>query len=149
MRIDGALTPPGFIASARMQTLVHEGDRLYILYTGPGPASRADYSRAERELRLRRDALENLAVNAVVSSYIPRVKAGEARIRPDNLDQLGSEKHSHIVMCAAATDVKVKVSAVDVRLTFRVGKLKFKFDCDLEDRSKVEALAAVLGKALP
>lgn len=145
MRIDGALTPPGFFSSAKMFTLVHAEDRLYILFTGPGPASRADYSRSERDLRLRRDGLQNLAVAAVVGSYIPRIKAAEQKIRPDNLDALGAEPGSTVVVCAAVTAVKVKVSPVDVRLTFRVGKRKFKFDCDLADRSKIEALAAMLG----
>ncbi len=145
MRIDGALTPPGLIARAKMHTLICQDDRVYVLYTGPGPTRQIDYSRAMRGYRVHQGILENLAVSALLRRYIMTIKEAEAKIREDNLDELAAQKHSFAFPKAAITEVSVRVTPVDVRLTFRVDKRKFKFDCSLDDRAQVEDYAKLLG----
>ena len=93
LRIDAALTPPGFIASAKMHTLIARDGFLYILYSGPGPASRADWSAVAACKRARRNALEDIAVKAVVKSYVPAVLAYEDRVSEENLEELVTAKN--------------------------------------------------------
>lgn len=144
MRIDGALTPPGLIASAKMHTLIFKDDTLYILFSGPGPASRADWSRLLEGKRLHSGKLENLAVSALLKRYLVRVSAYEEQISDDNLEELATQKNCCKLTKDQISDIKLKQSAVDIRLTFTGNGRRFKFDCGSEDVRNVERLVELL-----
>lgn len=144
MRIDGALTPPGFIAAGKMHTLVFKNDTLYVLYSGPGPASRADWSKVSEGKRVHRGKLENMAVSALLKKYLKRITAYEEQIDDENLEQLVKEKHCCKLPKAQISDLKLKRSPADIRLMFKGAGRKFKFDCGLEDVRNVERLMELL-----
>lgn len=145
LRIDAALTPPGFIASAKMHTLIARNGFLYILCSGPGPASRADWSAVVEGRRARRNVLEDVAVKAVVKSYVPAVIAYEDHISEENLEELAIAKNCFKFSKAEISLTQVKPTAVDVRLSFKAAGKKFVFDCGLEDKERVLELAKLFG----
>lgn len=133
MRIDSALIPPGFIAHAKMYSLILENQKLYILYTGSGPSSQKDYTRGLLQMRQRKDGLSNIAVSALIQKYIRTIQENEKRITESNLEALGKEDNSYIVELKDIKGLSIKWTEVDVTLRIETlnPKKKFKFDCSL------------------
>jgi hypothetical protein len=144
LRIDAALTPPGFIAHAKMHTLVYRDGTLHVLYTGPGPRSRADWGKALGGGRLHRGMLENLAIGALMRKYMKTILPAEERITESNLEDLSREKNCFRLSKKEISDIDVKVTPVDIRLTFQGAGKKFKFDCGLEDKLALDELVALI-----
>jgi hypothetical protein len=144
MRIDAALTPPGFIAHAKMHTLIFKNDNLYIIYTGAGPASRADYGKALNGYRLHRKSLENLAISALMKKYIKNITAFESKIADDTYEKFAEMKNSFKLSRDQISDVKTKEFHAVIQIKFSGGGKKFKFDCGIEDKEKVLKLAELI-----
>ena len=144
MRIDGALVPPGIIAGAKMYSIFVEQGNLYLIFTGAGPAAQKDYSKALKGYRLEKGALENLAVGALMKKYITTIKAAEAGINVDNLDEAAKGKNCQAIPLSQVSDAASKVTPVDIRLTFKGGGKKLKFDLSLDDKLLVDELVATL-----
>ena len=146
LRIDAALTPPGFIASAKMHTLIARDGFLYVLYSGPGPASRADWSAVAECRRTRRNFLDDAAVKAVVKSYLPAISAYEDQISDQNLEELAKARNCCKLSKAVISGMIAKPTAVDVRLSFKAESKKYVFDCGLEDKDLVLELVALFSR---
>ena len=141
IRVDGALKPPGFIASAAMFTLILKDNHLYILRTGPGVASQSIYTKALLDQRQSRKAIDNLATSAVAKSVMKKVKKGEEQIDNGDPDTLAGEKGSVKVPVSDVQDVETnKRSELVIRLTFKAANKKWKLDCSTIVESELTEL---------
>ena len=144
IRVDSCLIPPGMIASAKMYSLVLEGDTLYQLFTGPGPASIIDYSRGLLHLRQSKDMLTNAVTTAVVNHYIGPIQANEARINPQSLATMAQEKHSCVYDRSSIGDIVYKEQGAWIKFSFSAKGKKIKFDCSIIYKEELQALAQAL-----
>lgn len=145
IRVDGCLVPPGFIASAKMYSLVLDGDTLYAIFTGPGPASIIDYSRAALDLRQRKGVLEDLAVSTLLKSYLTRIREGERRIDGGSLAELAAVAPGMAFPKAAVSECRLEVKDAYAKLSFKAEGKKRSFECVVFDLDSLKALAAALG----
>lgn len=146
LRVDSCLVPPGLIASARMYSLVLEGESLYMIFTGPGPASQVDYSRALLQMRQDRDVLVNAAVKAVVNNYLKAIQATEAKINPSSLQELCQNKQSRILARSGISEVKLDDRKTYMKFSFKADGKKYSFDCSIITKEELQALAGQLAR---
>ncbi len=146
IRLDAALRPPGWIASASMFTLVLKENCLFILRTGPGVASQRIYTQGLLQLRQAEGSLANMAINAVVKNCMTQVLSSEAAIQEDQLraEHLSADKANRVFKRNDISNVRTKVRSYDIRLDFKASGKKFKFECSKLYQDIVMQLAEAL-----
>ena len=141
-RIDGAVTPPGIITSAKTFSLILRDEGLYVIHTGPAgahpPGSQV------RANGLIEAAAANATANAVNKRITRKVAEGEARLDEVGPETLVQQKHSKLLTAGQISEINIKENWREIVLEIRSSQGKYKFRLPTEDQTAAEAIKQAL-----
>jgi hypothetical protein len=137
-RIDGAVTPPGLITSAKTFSLIMRDEGLYIIHTGPAsgqpPGSQVPVNGVIQA------AAARAATKAVNKRIASKVIDGQARLNETGPEALVQQKHSKLLTPDQISEINIKENLREIVLEIRSSQGKYKFRLPLESKAVVGAI---------
>lgn len=124
-RIDGVVTPPGLISSAKTYSLILKDEGLYVIHTGPANG-RAPNSKL-RVNGVVTAAAANATAKFVDKRIAKKVAAGEAHLNEQGPEALIQQKHSKLLAPDHISAIKIDQGRSLVILNVRSSQGKYKF----------------------
>jgi hypothetical protein len=141
-RIDGAVTPPGLISSAKTFSLILRDEGLYVIHTGPaGGQPPGSQIRVNGVLQA---AAAQATANVVNKRITQKVAAGEARLNEVGPQALAQQKHSKLLTSDQISEINIKENLREIVLEVRSSQGKFKFRLPPEDKAVAETIRQAL-----
>ena len=141
-RIDGAVTPPGLISSAKTFSLILRDEGLYVIHTGP--ASGQPPGSQVRVNGMLQAAAANATANVVNKRISQKVAEGEARLDEIGPGPLVQQKHSKLLAFDQISEINIKENLREIVLEIHSSQGKYKFRLPLEDKVTVEMMKQAL-----
>ena len=141
-RIDGAVTPPGLITSAKTFSLILRDEGLYVIHTGPAGANPPESQ--VRVNGLIQAAAANATANVVNKRVARKVAEGEARLDEVGPETLVQQKHSKLLTAGQISEINVKENRREIVLEIRSSQGKYKFRLPAEDKMAAETIKQAL-----
>jgi hypothetical protein len=141
-RLDGAVTPPGLIASAKTFSLILRDEGLYVIHTGP--ASGQPPGNQVRVNGLLQAAAANATANVVNKRITQKVAEGEARLNEIGPETLAQQKHSKLLTADQISEINIKENLREIVLEIRSSQGKYKFRLPPEDKTTAETIKQIL-----
>lgn len=141
-RIDGAVTPPGLISSAKTFSLILRDEGLYVIHTGP--ASGQPPGSQMRVNGVLQAAAANATANVVNKRIIQKVAEGEARLDEVGPETLVQQKHSKLLPPEQISEINIKENRREIVLEIRSSQGKYKFRLPAEDKTTAETIKQAL-----
>ncbi|MEM7110825.1 MAG: hypothetical protein AAF614_00220 [Chloroflexota bacterium] len=137
-RIDGVVTPPGLISSAKTYSLILKDEGLYLIHTGP--ANGRSPNGKLRVNGIATAAAAKATAKIVDKRIAKKVAAGEAQLNEKGPEALLQQKHSKLLAAEHISAVKVDEGRSTITLNIRSSQGKFKFWFPLEGKTAVETI---------
>lgn len=141
-RINGAVTPPGLISSAKTFSLILRDEGLYVIHTGP--ASGQPSGSQVRVNGVLQAVAANATANAVNKRIAQKVAAGEARLNEMGPAALAQQKHSKLLTPDQISEINIKENLREIVLEIRSSQGKYKFRLPPEDKTMAETMKQAL-----
>lgn len=141
-RIDGAVIPPGLLASAKTFSLILRDKGLYVIHTGPAGANPPGSQ--IRANGLIQAAAANATANAVNKRVARKVAEGEARLDEVGPETLVQQKHSKLLTPEQISEINIKENRREIVLEIRSNQGKYKFRLPAEDKTTAETIKQAL-----
>jgi hypothetical protein len=141
-RIDGAVTPPGLIASAKTFSLIMKSEGLYVIHTGPASGQPPDsHMRVNGVIQA---AAAKASANAVNKRIASKVAEGETRLNETGPEALVQQKHSKLLTTDQIAEINIKENLREIVLEIRSSQGKYKFRLPPEDKTMAEMMKQAL-----
>ena len=141
-RIDGAVTPPGLISSAKTFSLILRDEGLYVIHTGP--ANGQPPGSQMRVNGVLQAAVTNATANVVNKRIIQKVAEGEAQLNEKGPETLAQQKHSKLLASDQISEINIKENLREIVLEIRSSQGKYKFRLPPEDKITAETIKQTL-----
>ena len=141
-RIDGAVIPPGLLASAKTFSLILREEGLYVIHTGPAGANPPGSQ--VRATGLIQAAAANATANAVNKRVARKVAEGEARLNEVGPETLVQQKHSKLLTAKQISEINIKENRREIVLEIHSSQGKYKFRLPTEIKAAAETMKQAL-----
>ncbi len=141
-RIDGAVAPPGLIASAKTFSLILRDEGLYVIHTGP--ASGQPPGSQMRANGILQTTAANTTTNLVNKRIVQKVAEGEAQLNEIGPETMVQQKHSKLLTANQISEINIKENLREIVLEIRSSQGKYKFRLPLEDKTMAETMKKTL-----
>ena len=137
-RIDGAVIPPGLLASAKTFSLILRDEGLYVIHTGP--ASGQPAGTPFRTTGVIQAAAANATAKTVNKRVAHKVAKGEEQLNAMGPEALVQQKHSKLLTPDQISEINIKENLREIVLEIRSSQGKYKFRLPTEDKVAAETI---------